>query len=259
MGLCAGGIFAAQGQKILRAFDGGGDFFQQFLQVFVAVDEIDLIGVDDEQVGLRVVEEKVFVGFDHFHQVILTDGFLVRRVLFLEALFQYLRRGLQIDDQVGSGDLFAKIIEVAIVGIKLLIVKIEAGKKFVFFKNVIRDNRLIGTRTQIERAQLFKAPDEKCQLRLKRSARLAIVERFEKGIVFRFDNPLRGQTFSENPRQRALSHAYGTFDRYVTGKLKKLGHELSIIDCSGELESRIYRFASQRNVGKVNGAPAKIS
>jgi hypothetical protein len=58
-------------------------------------------------------------------------------------------------------------------------------------------------------------------------AGLALVERLQKWIVFRFDNALGGQALSENPRQRALPNSYGTFDRDVTGKLEKLGHGLS--------------------------------
>jgi hypothetical protein len=98
--LRAGRILTAQRQEILRALDRGGDFFQQFLQVFVAVDEVDLGSVHDQQVGLRVVKEKVFVGLHHFHQVILADGLFAGRVLFLQPLLQHFRRGLQIDDQV---------------------------------------------------------------------------------------------------------------------------------------------------------------
>ena len=38
--LRARGVLTAEREKILRAFDGLGDFAQQLLQVFVAVDEI---------------------------------------------------------------------------------------------------------------------------------------------------------------------------------------------------------------------------
>ena len=54
----AGRFLAAQWQEILRALDGFGDFAQKFFQIFVAVDEIDLRGVDDEQVRRCVVKEK---------------------------------------------------------------------------------------------------------------------------------------------------------------------------------------------------------
>ena len=44
------GVLPAQRQEILRPLDGLRHFAEEFLQVFVAVDEIDVGGVDDEQV-----------------------------------------------------------------------------------------------------------------------------------------------------------------------------------------------------------------
>src|SRR6267143_615416 len=228
--LRAGRFLAPQRQKILRALDRGGDFFQQLLQVFVAVDEVDLGRVHDQQVGLRVVKEKVFIGLHDFHQVILADGLFAGRVLFLQPLLQHFRRGLQIDDQIGRGNLFAEIIEVAIVGIEFLIVEVEAGKELIFFKNVIGDDGLIRTRPQIEPAQLLEAADQERQLGLERGARLAFVECLQKWIVFRLDDALGSQALSENPRECALPNSYGTFDRNITGKLEKLGHRLVISD-----------------------------
>src|SRR5208282_331244 len=144
-------------------------------------------------------------------------------------------------------NLFAKIIEVAIVGIEFLIVEVEAGKEFVFFKNVVGDDGLVRPRTEIKRAQLLEAANQECQLGLKGSSSLTLVKRLQKRIVRRFDDALSGQSFSENPRQRALSNAYGTFDRNVTGKLEKLGHGLS-----WELFRRIYCFTAGRNAGNVD-------
>src|SRR6266496_4987983 len=48
--LRAGCFLAAQRQEVLRALDRGGDFSQQLLQVFVALDEVDLRRVHDQQV-----------------------------------------------------------------------------------------------------------------------------------------------------------------------------------------------------------------
>src|SRR5208282_3647469 len=126
--------------------------------------------------------------------------------------------------QIRRGQLLAKIIEIAIVSIEFLIVQIEAGKELVFLKNIIRHHRLVRTRPQIKRPQLLETPDQKSELRLKRRARLALIKRLQKRIVLRLNHPLRRQSLSENPRQRALPHSYGAFNRNVTGKLEKLGH-----------------------------------
>jgi hypothetical protein len=82
-------------------------------------------------------------------------------------------------------------------------------------------------RAEVKPAQLLEAANQKRQLRLESSAGFALVERLQKWIVFWFDDALSSQTLSENPRQGAFAHSYGTFDRNVTGKLEKLGHELS--------------------------------
>src|SRR2546427_8761432 len=48
-----------------------------FRSVFVAVDEIDFRSIDDQQVRRRVVKEEMFVGLDHFFQVLVIDRFLI--------------------------------------------------------------------------------------------------------------------------------------------------------------------------------------
>src|SRR5208282_4672333 len=240
--LRAGRVLSAQRQEVLCALDRGGDFFQQLLQVFIAVHKIDLGRVHDQKVGLRVVKEKVLVGLHHFHQVILADGLLAGHVLFLQSLLQHLGRGLQVNNQVGRGELFPKIIEVSIVGVQFLIGEVEASEELVLFKNVIGDDGLTRPRPQIERPQLLEAPDKKCELRLERRARLAFVECLQKWIVFRLNHALRRQPLSQNPRQRAFPNAYGTFNRNVTGKLEKLGHRLTIV--VGTVQQNIWLRAS---------------
>ncbi len=49
--LRAGGFFPSQGQKVLCALDGFGNLAQQLLQIFVALHEIDLRRIHDQQIG----------------------------------------------------------------------------------------------------------------------------------------------------------------------------------------------------------------
>jgi len=61
----------------LGAFDGVLEAAEKLLEVFAALDEIDVGGVDDEEVGGRVAEEKVFVGRGDFFDVFGGDlGFV---------------------------------------------------------------------------------------------------------------------------------------------------------------------------------------
>src|SRR5579864_1866270 len=59
-------VLPAQRQEVLCALDGLGNFAQQLLQVFIAIDEINVRGVDNQQVRRRVVKKEMLVGFDYF-------------------------------------------------------------------------------------------------------------------------------------------------------------------------------------------------
>ena len=78
---------------------------------------------------------------------------------------------------------------------------------------------------EIERTQLLEAADQEGQLRLEGGAGFAFVESLQERIVFGLDDSLGGEPLSKNPGQRALADAYGTFDRNITGKFEKIGHE----------------------------------
>src|SRR4249920_216558 len=62
-------IRATERQEVLRAFDRFLQATKELLQIFAALDEIDFGGVDDQQVGAGIAEEKVFVGAGDFFDV----------------------------------------------------------------------------------------------------------------------------------------------------------------------------------------------
>src|SRR5580700_3419098 len=129
------------------------------------------------------MKKEVLVSFDHFFQIFLVDCLFSRRILFLQTFFQHLRSGLQIDNQVGSGKLFAKVIVIAIIGFEFLIGEIEAGEELVFFKHEIGDYGFLRAWSEVQGAKLFKAANQKRELRLKASAALPIVKGAEKRII----------------------------------------------------------------------------
>jgi hypothetical protein len=70
----------------LRAFDGVLEAAKELLEVFVALDEVDGGGVDDEKVGGGVAEEEVFVGVGDFFDVFGRDlGFVAGGFLAMRA------------------------------------------------------------------------------------------------------------------------------------------------------------------------------
>src|SRR5260370_41179437 len=70
-------FLSAQRQEVLRAFDRLSHLAQQFLQVFVAVDEIDIGRINDQQVRRRVMKKEVFVGLNHFFQRFVAADLLI--------------------------------------------------------------------------------------------------------------------------------------------------------------------------------------
>src|SRR2546428_12158067 len=103
----------------------------------------------------------MFVGLDHFFQVLVIDRFLIGGILLSKALFQNFGRGLQVNDEVGSGELIAEMIVVAVIGIEFLIGQIEASEKVVFFEDEIGDYDLLCARAEGEGTVPLEAPDEK--------------------------------------------------------------------------------------------------
>ncbi len=53
----------------MGAFDGFLETLEEELEVFAALDEIDVGGVDDQEVGGGVAEEEMFVGAGDFLDV----------------------------------------------------------------------------------------------------------------------------------------------------------------------------------------------
>ncbi len=69
-----GGVFllcGSQRQEVLSALDGLLQTAEELLQVFAAFDEVNVGGIDDEEVGGFVAEEEMFVGAGDFFDVVL--------------------------------------------------------------------------------------------------------------------------------------------------------------------------------------------
>src|SRR5215469_68201 len=157
------------------------------------------------------MKEEVLVSLHHFFQIVFADRFLCGRVLFLEALLQNLGRGLQIDHEVGSGQLLAEVIVITIVGLEFLIVQIQAGKNLIFFEYEIGNDGLLRAPAQIESAQLLESSHQKCELCLEGRSRLSVIEWPQKSVSFGIREALGMQTVGEDACKRTLADSYGTF------------------------------------------------
>ena len=114
-GLVAVVVLLAEGKEVLSAFDGFADAAQEGLEVFAVLDEIDFGGVNDEQVAGRVVEEEMFVGFDDLFHVLVADGALVGDIFAAKAFAEHIDGRLEVDDEIGSGQLGAEELVIAVV------------------------------------------------------------------------------------------------------------------------------------------------
>ena len=170
------------------------------------------------------MKEEVFVGLDHFFQIIVADGLLAGRALFLQPLLQHLGRGLQVDDEVGRGHVLPEQLVVAVVDLKLGIAEVQAGEQLVLLEDVIGDIGLVGIALEVERAQLLVARDKKRELRLEGRARLALIKRPQKRIVFGLADALRVQGFGNHLAERALADSDRAFDCDVPGWFEKVRH-----------------------------------
>ena len=70
--LNACGSCGAQRQEILRPAYWFADFTQQFLQVLIAIHEINFTGVHDEQVAGGVVKEEMLVRLVELAEIFVT-------------------------------------------------------------------------------------------------------------------------------------------------------------------------------------------
>ena len=78
----------AEGQEVLRSVDRFSEAFEEELEIAVVVNEVDIAGVDDEQIAGGVVEEEVFVGGGHLLDVFLADGALAGDAFAADTLLE---------------------------------------------------------------------------------------------------------------------------------------------------------------------------
>jgi len=201
----------AEGEEVLGAFDGFLEAAEELLEVFAALDEVDVGGVDDEKVGGFVAEEEMFVGARDFFDVVGGDvGFAVGG-FFGDACAKGFGLGLQIDDEIGSGNFAREEIVVAFVEFQLFVIEIEVGEDAVFFHQEIgekRSGRIGGEGF----AEALLALEEKVHLGAEGGAGFFVVEIGEEGIVFAIINAAGVKAFGEDASQSGFADAERAFD-----------------------------------------------
>src|ERR1700691_3793434 len=91
---------SAQGEEVLRAFDRVLQTAQELLEVGTALDEVNIRGVDHQQIGRGVVKEEVLVRAGNLFDVFEGNLRFIARGFFSNASTQNFGFGLEIDYQI---------------------------------------------------------------------------------------------------------------------------------------------------------------
>jgi hypothetical protein len=209
----------AEGQEVLRAFDGVLEAAEELLEVFAALDEIDVGGVDDEEVGGGVAEEEVFVGVGYFFDVFEGDVVFVARGFFGDAGAEDFWFGLQVDDEIGSGDVFGENFEVALIEFEFFVIEIEVGEDAVFFEQEIGEDGA-GSFHLESFADTLLAFHQEIHLGAQGSAWFLFIEIGEEWVVFAVVDAAGVKAFGEDFGESGFPDAERAFDDDEAGRLR---------------------------------------
>ena len=202
----------------MGAFDGLLEALEEKLEVFAALDEVDVGSVDDQEVGGRVAKEEMFVGARDFLDVFRGDVGFVGGSFLGDARAEYFGLGLEVDNQVGSGNVGGEGFVVALVELEFGVVEIEIGEDAVFFHEEIGEDRA-GSFDGEGFAEALLALDEEVHLRTESGAGLGVVKVGEKGIVLAIVDAASVEAFGEDAGEGGFADAQRAFNDDEAGRL----------------------------------------
>src|SRR5712664_647503 len=235
---------SAEGEEVLCALDGFLEAAEEELEIFAALDEVDVGGVDDEEVRGGVAEEEMFVGAGHFLDVFGGDVGFVAGGFLGDAGAEDFRLGLEINDQIGSGNVRGEGFVVALVELELFVVEVEIGEDAVFFHEEVGEDgarRFDGEGF----AEALLALDEEVHLCAKGRAGFGLVEIGEEGIVLAIVDAAGMQALRENLGKSGLADAQGAFNDDEAGRLRTALRKASALGGGGVVAG--HRFVSPRH------------
>src|SRR5712692_6354793 len=212
-------LFGAEGEEVLGAFDGILEAAEELLEVFAALDEVDVGGVDDQEVGGGVAEEEMFVSAGDFLDVFGGDVGFVAGGFFGDAGAEDFGLGLEIDDQVGCGNVGGEGFVVTLVELELGVVEIEVGEDAVLFHEEIGEDRA-GSVDGEGFAEALLALGEEMHLGAKSRSGLGVVEVGEKGIVFAIVDAAGVEAFGKDAGESGFADAERAFNDDKAGRLR---------------------------------------
>ena len=203
----------------MGAFDGVLEAAEELLEVFATLDEIDVGGVDDQEIGGSVTEKEVFVGTSDFFDVFGSDVGLFARGFLGDAGAKDFRFGLKVDDEIGCGNVGGQRFVVTVVEFELFVIEIEIGEDSVFFHQKIGEHGT-GSLDGEGFADAFLALEEEVHLRVEAGAGFFLVEIGEEGIVFAVVDSACVKAFGEDFGEGGFADAERAFDDDEAGRLR---------------------------------------
>jgi len=212
-------VGTAEGEEVLGAFDGFLETLEEELEVFASLDEVDVGGVDDQEVGSGVAEEEMFVGAGDFLNVFRGDVGFVTGGFFGNAGAENFGLGLEIDDQVGGGNVRGERFVIALVELELFVIEIEIGEDAVLFHEEIGEDGA-GSFDGEGFAEALPALDEEVHLCAKGGAGLGVVEIGEEGIVLAIVDAAGMEALGEDAGESGFADAQRAFNNDEARRLR---------------------------------------
>src|SRR5713101_7152262 len=221
----------AEGEEVLGSLDGFLKAAQKELEVVAALDEVNVRGVDDQEIGSSVAKEEMFVGARDFLDVFEGDASFVAGSLLDDARAEDFGLGLEIDDEVGGGKVRGEGFVIALVELELFVGEVEIGEDAVLFHEEIGEERA-GSFDGEGFAEALLALDEEVHLGAEGGAGFCIVEIGEKGIVLAIIDAAGVETLREDSGEGGFADAQRAFNDDETGKLRAALRNASAL-CGG--------------------------
>src|SRR5258708_7676590 len=186
----------------------------------------------------------MFVGAGHFLDVFGGDVGFVARGFLGDAGAEDFGLGLEINDQIGGGNVRGEGFVVALVELELFVVEIEIGEDAVLFHEEVGEEGA-GRFDGEGFAKAFLALDEEVHLCAKSGAGFGFVEIGEEGIVLAIVDAAGMEALRENLGKSSLTDAQGAFNDDEAGRLRAALRKASALGGGGVVTG--HRFVSTRH------------
>src|SRR5438552_172594 len=206
----------AEGLVVLRPRLAAGDGTDQVVQVLLALREVDVARVDDEQRSFVPAVEEIVVGARQLGQVVGVEPALELPSALLDAPEQDVEAGLQVDDQVGLQDAGPEVLVDALVEAELVRVERDRGEDPVLGEQVVRDGHAVEEILLEQVLLLLEAREQEEELGLEGVLLPVLVEaREERVLLDDLVQPPAAEALAQRARQRRLPDPDRPFDHDV--------------------------------------------